>query len=818
MTAVKFTVPETAAMLKQDLAREIFFTAMQHHYDFLLSQNFPGSAWFRYRADLARQALEKDKPLDPNEVQAQQPPSGRDPFERNYSLFTGGRAISENLQLDRQLQTLLNQPRTIDISGVSGITTTQIDWKSATEGLHVEKDPLAAYIPADQHAVFCPTFKDMMVLMNEMKDSSTPLKELIEAETCNAQTTRQYEQQMCLGLDAWSRFWGPKTICGVAFTGSDPYFRVGADSAILFDARMTELVCKDVLSRQEEAAKTFKKIRTLSGKIKDIDYVAVVSPDRAICSYLAKVNNVVVVTNSLAQLEKIIQTAKGGQPSIAPLDEYAFFRNRYDIEQQKQTAFVILTDAAIRRWCGPKWKIAAARRIAAAAILSQLQAEYLDHPDTFDLEKARQYVAKWIPDMGTLSMTDAGVTSSTYGNLQFMTPISELAVDKISEQENSQYARFRENYQRRWRNFFDPIALCMLLDPEQFDADLSIRPLIASSDYREFMRIGGKNTIESGDGDPHPESILQLILAIDANSEPIRQIGNFANQMTANQQISTLSWLGSWITIYADDSPFWEELSKKLNETDSTEIYNYLEENINRVPLAVMMDVDSPAKLTVFLVSLRAFIQQTAPDMTTWETLTYKDKSYVRIIARYNPNDSNPPSLYYAITPEGFMLTLNESLIHQALDRTLKMQNANASEKVKTMVPWLGKNLSVRANEKAWKVVEMMAHRAYSTSVQLQSWNNLPILREWHTHKGKQSELEFHNRYWHTTLVCPGGGDYVWNEQSQTVESTVFGCPAHPKLPEDLMTPFSGIKDAQAGITFEEDGLRAKMKIERTAK
>lgn len=76
-----------------------------------------------------------------------------------YALFSGGRAVSENLQLDRVLRRAdETEEPSVDIDELEGITVTEIDWTSLTEGLDPEKDPLAGLIPADQHALFFPVF------------------------------------------------------------------------------------------------------------------------------------------------------------------------------------------------------------------------------------------------------------------------------------------------------------------------------------------------------------------------------------------------------------------------------------------------------------------------------------------------------------------------------------------------------------------------------------------------------------------------------------------------------------------------------------
>jgi hypothetical protein len=813
MAAVKFVLSKEAAGSDRESAKRLFYNAMERHYDFLQNNRFTGAAWFRYRVGQARQMLEKDKPFEPNEIQqgGQFPP--REPFEDSMSLFTGQKAIGENIQLDRTLQTRIHEPRTIDIGSIEGITTAQIDWKPLTQGVSAVKDPLARYIPADQHAIFYPEFKSMVVLMDELKASRLPLEQFGRW----VRNIGWYEQQMCVWLDGWSRFWGPKTIRGVALTGSDPYAEAGTDSAILFDARIAHLVYGNTESKQQEAFKKVWGAKKVTGNVEGIEYQAIVSPDRAVCSYLAKIDNVVVVTNSLVQLEKIVHASQSKQPSIADLDEYAFFRSRYPADENEQTAFLILTDAAIRRWCSPHWRIGAARRTWIAAVLSQMQAEYLEAPKKFDLEKAQADAQSWAKDIGDISITEAGITSSVYGSLRFMTPITELSIEKVSEREQTQYARFRENYQRQWRNFFDPIGISFLLAPKKFDVDMTIRPLITGSQYRPFMQIGGKNTLQAGDGDPHPQTLLQAILAIDSDSEPLRMAGGITRPMAGPELINTnpLGWLGRWITIYADDDPFWQELAQHINRSMAdSEFSDYLEQNISRLPLAVVMDVDSPAQLAVFLVGLRAFIEQTAPKMTTWESLNEKEQAYVKITFSYDAQKPNPPSLYYAVLSDGLVLTPNETLLKQAMERDSKPQ-APGEKGEKRVAQWLGKNLSVQASEKAWPVIEMLVYDSYSRYLQMQAWNHLPILNEWRTRKGQISELDFHQHYWHSMLTCPGGGEYVWNQEFHTFESTVFGQPAQPKRPAEIPTPLAKTKGVQLGITFEEDGLRAKTVIER---
>ena len=85
-----------------------------------------------------------------------------------------------------------------------------------------------------------------------------------------------------------------------------------------------------------------------------------------------------IVTNSRQQLAQLAKVIAKQSPPLASAPEYIYFRNRYPRGAEDETAFVILTDATIRRWCGPRWRIADARRTRAAALLDEITAQNLD--------------------------------------------------------------------------------------------------------------------------------------------------------------------------------------------------------------------------------------------------------------------------------------------------------------------------------------------------------------------------------------------------------------------------------------------------------
>ncbi len=66
--------------------------------------------------------------------------------------------------------------------------------------------------------------------------------------------------------------------------------------------------------------------------------------------------------------------------------------------------------------------------------------------------------------------------------------------------------------------------------------------------------------------------------------------------------------------------------------------------------------------------------------------------------------------------------------------------------------------------------------------------------------------------------MCPGGGTYVWNEKWHTMESTVYGHPGEPKPGPKNILPVATITGANLGLSFENQGLSAKIVLERDAR
>ena len=823
--AIRFEVDRD---LTSKSVRNSFLLAKERYYDLLLKRRVPGGAWFRYQKLKAI----SDRTGKPIEEALTQAIPNRDPnrddtqMEETFKVFSGGRAISENLQLDRLIRNSKIAEANVPISSLRGITVAEIDWTPFLKGKKPELDSLAKRIPGDQHALFVPTFSAFITLTDEAKEYGTPILHLTQNRAEDALTQSRYETQLCLGLDEISRALGPQLIRSVAMTGSDPFLRTGTDVAILFEAVNSKLLQSFIIGKQTAAQQQFGNAQIVQGKIGTVSYHGVISPQRKISSYTATVDGTVIVSNSLAQLTRLVELDSDSHDCMANLPEYHFFRSRYSLEDKNQTGFLMVTDAAIRRWCGPKWRIAASRRTRAAAVMAQHQAKHLSE---LVKGKARDRLLEtklYVPDLGTLKLHESGVTSSTYNSNDFLTPISELDLTYVTAGEANSYNRWRRSYQNYWRQFFDPIGIGFSIKKQQLTADMTVMPLIAQTEYNDLLRWTGNAKIKPDTGDRHAEMIAQFIMALDHKSREMAMASNFLENAIPTIKADPFSWMGESVSIFVDQDPLWQELAKLKPE----EYDKFAREKRFSFPVGLRVEVKNSLKLTLFLTGLRTLINQVAPDLTAWTTHKHAGKSYVKI----TPTESGQRqigediNIFYAATHTQLVFSLNEGVVKRVLERETEGTKENkkkedvkktpkltASQKRMTERPWLGDSVAIRLNDMGLKVFSSAWGDTYHKEMQKRSWKNLHILNEWKKLFPNEDPVSIHERFWQTRLRCPGGGKYVWNKKSQTMESTVFGHPGSPKQGPKVPEMMKMIQQIDFGLTFENQGLRSKMIIDR---
>lgn len=806
MELLSFVVP---ASLAAERARSEFWRVRRDHYAMLMARDLPGAAWFRHQVALCERALGKEA-ARPDRAQAGFAPRTVQ-VEEMFDLFTGNRAVAENLQLDRMLGVRGGAGGTVSLDKIKGIDTRELDFQRLLpDGAAPALDPLAALIPFDQHAVFFAGFDAAGAMLDEAARSIVPVLQAAESHGHDFALQQRYQRQLCLNFSALARALAPNIVRTVAVTGSDPFLRMGSDVAVLMEAKDAEVLRGVLVARLNAAAGSSPHARSVTGECGGVGYTGLVSADRSTSALVMVLGSAVVVSNSEMQLRRLVDVHRGDLRSMASLAEYRFFRHRYRPGDAGETAFLVLPDAAIRRWCSPRWRIADSRRIRAAAVMTSLLAEHMPA-----LVAGGQPVVVEHPDFGRITLSADGARSEIYGTPGMMTPIIELPIDAATAEEAEAYGRWRDGYQNNWPTFFDPVAARFCLRGDTLALDATIMPLIGGSDYRQVMEAAGSAKLAPDAGDPH-DALVHAILAVDPDSPPLKQVGGIFAQWGLN--INLLSWLGGAVSLYVDDDPYWKNLAAV------PEAQRLSEKMLVGLPVAVRAEVKSPMHLTLFLVALRGMIEGAAPGLVTWEPRQHAGQTYVKVgpspQARAQHKEiPEDLSLYYVSMPEALVVSLNENVIRSAIDRQ-QQRNAAATRPAATRPSgraWPGSGMCLRVRrqfmENVWPVLPPEGRAVMAW----RSWANIPILNEWKRLAPQRDPVELHERLWHMKLQCPGGGRYVWNEQWQTMESTVYGHPGQPKKVDDMPAVLRDVESGEFGLDFERDGVRAKVLLERSS-
>ncbi|HEV8604820.1 MAG TPA: hypothetical protein VGQ99_05610 [Tepidisphaeraceae bacterium] len=806
MTAVRFEIPAGKAKAE---ARKDFYEEKRAHYARLVESGVPGGAWFRHEMEAAAKELEQ-------EVKAEARPGRRvDDLGKTFGLFSGGQAVAENLALERVLKPAGEGQRdTIKVSAMRGIEVKGIEWGPYIKDAKPALDPLAELIPEDQHALFIPTFDAAMALMAEGDAIAGAALPMAESRGEDAQVLARYQRQMGLSAGALAKLVGPKVIGSIAVTGSDPYLRVGSDVAVIFEAKDVGTLKKLLSAQVAMAANGVTDVKTSAGAIDGIEYSGVVSPDRKICSYLMEIGPAVVVSNSLAQLERLVEVKKARLGSLWALPEYRFFRNRYARGQAEETGLLIISDATIRRWCSPRWRIADSRRTRAAAVMSAVG---MDHLDERLQGKSAKIASKWA-DGGELTLENGLVRSSIYGAMEFMTPIVELEMERVSEDEALAYQNWREEYEGRWRGFFDPIAMRITAQPQRLGVDLTVMPLIGGTQYRDFVNISRGAKIGPTDGDPHG-AMVQLVVAINKESTELKSMAGWLEEFAKPLKLDALGWMGDSLAVYFDDDAYWNDLIKAGGSEE------FQRKNLGRLPMGINIESAGGLKLTAFLAAFRRVVDKIVPETTVWEVVPHKVQPYGKISLSdkgkkdwHMLDDSvGDWAIYYTALPDALVISMSEEVIQRALLRseTRTTDRLQGKKQGPATRPYLGPHLAAQIEGTFIEKMGLAIWPQYSNEMAAVAWGNIPILNEWKRMYPQENPVGLHERLFGVKLIGPDGSSYVWNETWGTMESVSYGCPGDPKTGPNVPKALMGLKFISGGVDFEKEGLRGRVLMER---
>ena len=358
-----------------DQTRKAFYQIKDRFYRGRLQDYSAGRAWFRHQARQAHSQL-ASVPMSPSTMSSRT--RGESDVMKWFAVFTGGRAIAENLSLEPIETTLNRRLDLVRLKTIRGVGSPPINWRGMMPTSPPRMDRLASLIPADQHAVFFPSVRDAYELAEFAAVRETVLIGLADARGQQWRMRERYERQFGISLKGLAELLDPVQTGPVAVTGSDPHVAMGTDVAILIECAEPAALAEQLAAQIAQNTHAWEGVHRTTWQGPEMTAKGVYSADRGVCSFVAALPEAVVLTNSTYQLQRLVDVQEGRVRTLAAVPEYCFFRDRYQLGDPHETALVVISDATIRRWSGPRWRIGQARRLRAAAVLAEWQASCLD--------------------------------------------------------------------------------------------------------------------------------------------------------------------------------------------------------------------------------------------------------------------------------------------------------------------------------------------------------------------------------------------------------------------------------------------------------
>jgi len=294
-----------------------------------------------------------------------------------FNLFSGATAVQESLQLDtmrdRPTDESADKPAgdTVKVSSLVGPKIESHPWsKMLTVQQVAGKTPkigsLDLCVPEDQYYI---AFRSLTKLLEGLDAGDVWGSHLFnQAAQCakTRQASDRVKTQLAIVTDPLTRPFYDLVVDEAAVTGSDLFFREGSDLTVLFRIKQPKVFRLRMDGFLVAAAKSRPDAVRSTGKIGDVDYVSVTTPDRAIHVFSAYPKpNLHVRSNSKPALERVL-AAVVGDPKVARLGdsaEFRYIRTLMPRGAKEEDGLIYLSDPFIRRLVGPELKLTERRRM-----------------------------------------------------------------------------------------------------------------------------------------------------------------------------------------------------------------------------------------------------------------------------------------------------------------------------------------------------------------------------------------------------------------------------------------------------------------------
>jgi len=754
-----------------------------------------------------------------------------------YSLATGSLAIQETLQLDRLLRrAAAPEASTVPLASLAGPTVKSHPFAAMLAGREVATDELSLLCPED--ALFVRA-RSLTALMDALEFALGWGNHLLEMATVRAHdegVREKLEGALCLRTDPLSRPFYDEVVRDVAVVLGDPFVAEGTDVTLVLRAQRRAVLEGRIDQLRAERRKARPDAVEREWKHLGIGGRSLATDDRAVSCHQAWIGDTYVVSTSEVAARAAVECLAGKRPALGRALDYRYMRTILPAGDAAEDVFVYLSDAFVRKLVGPRAKILEKRRLECMAGLRL--AGYAVRAFRVERGRAPRSVEETVeggflsplalgcPDGGAYDLgAGAGPRCSVHNRLRYVTPASELALEKVTEREAADYGAFVEGYERYWSRFFDPIGVRIAVRPDAVALETVVLPLLDNTIYDGLKEaIGGETIAFAGAQPPARDAVLSLRVRASPRlaGEVAREVGRAGEPGAV--AVALLNATGSTLALDLHDAtPLYDVdvtglLGLFLQESRGLDEEMLLVAPVITqlfLPTSIGIEVRDEAAFRAALLRLEALV--------TYELRNEREMGLPLRFAAYALQGTRPGHrvalfewgpfrlrLHYGLQDGFFTVAGGRKLLEDRLAR----QVAPAAD-----VPDVRGHLLLALNLDAARALGPEMDLTWEEGARAACLANVGPLEALAEVPGDPDalglDLEGVRRF------CPDGGRYERDPATGALRCPVHGTPDAPRQPAAPVggSPFGELRrrfrGVAAGLEFTEEGLHTRVVIRR---
>ncbi len=755
------------------------------------------------------------------------------------STFSGRSAVQAALAKHRgNILSANKQPRGLPIAQLKPPELARHPWAELSKrlGSKTPQEPLAAAVPAEFYFVRAKSFSAFTEILSFVQDFGAPAADALDGASSERGSLPRYLAELGVETGDLSRVLGPEVVQDFALMGSDPYVHEGSDVTLVFRLKSPLLFRAALLKALATHGAAHGGTQSSSFSHEGVAVDVARSLNGRVRQHHAVVGELELVSNSPAAIKRVISTIQGKAPKLADELDFQYMLAR-DAEVPADV-LAFLGDRFVETVVGPAQKIAEARRQVALAELTAAPVAALlfgwvhgkSPADKGELLRSGLLAANELSHQGggRIDWTPGTAPRSAWGTPAALEPLLDMPqVNKVSAAERDSYAEFAQEYQRRWSQYIDPIALRLSSarrgDGRGLHAEMRVLPLVGNDEAARFD-LGGDGRVSP----PELASGARFSLGIGEKSPLRHELSGLLALLSNRGPDIQFDWLGDYAMVgFADRAELLVASRLSKSTRDTIERPASAEESsradaprddidlLPGLPVYAVVGLRSRVATAVALTTVRQMVESVAPGVVEWAPFaSYRGTEVVRVLGRDGRHEA---ALYYAIAGDALLLSFNRSvmrtLIEQALDGKLPAQGKAA--------------VAAAAQAKAGQIVFELAPSKKGSLRTLLGWVLAVAAQEGARHARASAEAvlrgvpesahkaersaELSRVYLGTAPLTPDGRRYWLSPEgiSDPLRGTAHA-PEWPALPtadsagEQVLAAFSRVR---SDLTFDEEPL-----------